>query len=63
MTIKRIRTIPTAVKEIRESDPNTSITEYFVRQLVIDGVIPSVKAGTKYLIDLDVLQDYLGGKA
>lgn len=63
MSIKRIRTIPTAVKEIKASDPNTSITEYFVRQLVVDGVIPSVKAGTKFLIDLDVLQDYLGGEA
>lgn len=63
MSIKRIRTIPQAVKEIKASDPDTAIKEYTIRKLVIDGAIPSTKSGTKYLIDLDVLQDYLGGEA
>lgn len=35
------------------------LTEYRVRQLVIDGTLPSVKAGRKYLICSNVLFDYL----
>lgn len=57
----RIRTISSAFKEIKENDPDTAVTEYRIRQLVIDGVIPSTKSGTKYLIDLDKLQSYLEG--
>lgn len=54
----RIRTIPQAYKEIKSADPDTAITEFRIRQLVIDGVIPSTKSGTKYLIDMDKLQSY-----
>lgn len=54
----RIRTISQAFEEIKEADPKTAITTYRIRQLVIDGVIPSTKSGTKYLIDLDKLQSY-----
>lgn len=54
----RIRTIAQAYKEIKAADPDTAITEYRIRQLVIDGVIPSTKSGAKYLIDLDTLQSY-----
>ena len=45
-------------KEIKESDSNTAITKHRLRKLVIDGEIPSVKAGDKYLIDLDNVDTY-----
>lgn len=54
----RIRTISQAHREIKDADPETAITEYRIRQLVVDGVIPSTKSGAKYLIDMDKLQEY-----
>lgn len=54
----KIRTIAQAYEDIKADDPNTAITEYRIRKLVIDGVIPSTKSGTKYLINLDTLQKY-----
>lgn len=55
----RMRTISEAVSEIRAQDPQTAVTPYRVRQLILSGVLPSVRAGNKYLIDLDVLIEYL----
>ena len=55
----RIRTIKNAYREIREQDPNTCITEWFLRQLITGGAIPSIRAGTKWLVDLDVVEEYI----
>lgn len=55
----RIRTIKNAYREIREQDPNTCITEWFLRQLITGGAIPSIRAGTKWLVDLDVIEEYI----
>lgn len=55
----RIRTIKNAYREIREQDPNTCITEWFLRQLITGGAIPSIRAGTKWLVDLDVIEEYM----
>ena len=55
----RIRTIKNAYKEIREQDPNTCITEWFLRQLITGGAIPSIRAGTTWLVDLDVVEEYI----
>ena len=37
------------------------LTEYRVRELCRAGVLPTVKAGKKYLINRDVLIRFLGG--
>ncbi len=55
----RVRTIKNAYREIREQDPNTCITEWFLRQLITGGAIPSIRAGTKWLVDLDVIEEYI----
>ena len=55
----RMRTITEAASEIRAQDPNTAVTPYRIRQLILTGSLPSVRAGNKYLIDLDILLDYL----
>ena len=39
------------------------LTEYRVRELCKSGELPCVKAGKKYLINLDVLFQFLGGGA
>ncbi|MGN0488379.1 MAG: hypothetical protein ACI4HO_03845 [Ruminococcus sp.] len=57
--IPRMRTIKEAAAEIKAMDPNTAVTEYHIRQLALTGVIPRVKAGRKYLINLDMLIEYM----
>lgn len=54
--IPRMRTAPKIVAEIKALDPDTEITEYYIRQLVKEGAVPIVWAGNKALINLnDVL--------
>ena len=60
-TIKmpKMRTIKEAAREIKSFDSGTAVTEYHIRQLALSGVLPRVKAGKKYLINLDTLIEYL----
>lgn len=55
----RMRTIQEAAKELRQSDPNTALTPYAIRQMVLKGEIPCVQAGKKRLINMDILEAYL----
>ena len=57
----RIRTIQKAYEEIKQADPETSITQFRIRELVINGDVPSVKSGNKYLVDLDKLLNHFSG--
>lgn len=58
----RIRTLPKAVKEIKEKDPNSYINVPLLRRLVKQGVIKTIQTGGKHaLIDLDNLEDFLVG--
>ena len=54
-----MRSIKQAVAEIKSTDPNTALTYNALRQLVLTGVIPHVKAGAKYLVNLNTLYQYL----
>ena len=55
----RMRTITEAYKEIKDKDERTAMTPHFLRQLVLQGRLPAVKAGRKYLINMDQLDSYL----
>lgn len=57
----RMRTIDQAVAWLRENDPDCAFTKTALRRMVVTGQFPSVKVGTKYLIDLDRLADFLRG--
>ncbi|MGN0107741.1 MAG: hypothetical protein ACI4A5_08600 [Hominilimicola sp.] len=62
-----MRGIKQAIEELKQLDPNTALTEKALRRLVLTGAIPSVRIGTKYLINMDLLNNYLyngscGGK-
>lgn len=59
--MRRMRTLTEAVTAIRTADPETALTRSTLRRLVVTGAVPSVRIGQKYLVDLDVLDDYLGG--
>lgn len=58
----RMRGIEEGFKEIKANDPDTALTKTALRRLVITGQIPSVKIGTKYLIDMDVVDQYFRGE-
>jgi len=58
-SIPRMRTAPKIVAEIKAVDPGSEVTEYYVRQLVKDGKVPVVWAGTKALINLDDVLELL----
>jgi len=55
----RMRTITEAIAAIREADPYTAFTQTALRRMIKTGEIPSIRAGAKYLVNLDVLFDYL----
>lgn len=57
----KIRTIESAYRDIISQDPNTSITKYYLREIVINGKIPFRKSGKRYLFDMDALNEYLKG--
>lgn len=54
-----MRTISEAIQELKALDKNSAITPYFVRQLCIKGVLPTVKAGKKILLNFNDLLEYM----
>lgn len=55
----RMRGVKQAVEELRAADSDTALTEHALRRLILSGELPSVRCGTKYLINMDVLINYL----
>ena len=58
---KQYRTIPKAVKEIRENDPNSAITEYGIRLAIKKEQIRFKNIGKRIVVDLEEVQNYYGG--
>lgn len=57
----RMRTIDQAHAWLMETDPGTAITKTGLRRLVISGQLPSVRVGSKYLLSLEQLEEYMSG--
>ncbi|NDO46006.1 hypothetical protein [Clostridium sp. MD294] len=59
-----LRSIPEAVKELKEEDPKTSITTSSVRSLVKEGKVLKYPKGKQIQVDLDEIKEYYrnGGK-
>lgn len=57
--VARMRTIQGAIEEIKATDPKSEFKEWALRQLVKSGKIRSVKVGSKYLVDIAVVLEYL----
>lgn len=62
MPLPRMRLLNEAAAEVKEMDPGSAVTTYFIRQLALEGKIKSVMAGRKRLINLDSLLDYLANQ-
>lgn len=58
-----LRKIKEAYEEIIRDDPNSSLTQYAIRQMVLNGEISHIRRGRKILIDLDELYNYLNTTA
>ena len=54
----RMRSIRQAAQMIRETDPDTCISEGVLRRLVDAGTIPYVPAGKKKLVNVDAIMEH-----
>jgi hypothetical protein len=57
--IPRMRTMKMLHKEIHLLDNNSQVTKNFIRKVIITKKVKSVKAGSKYLVNLDEFLEYL----
>lgn len=55
----RMRTASGVLAAIKEQDPGTEITLYFIRGIINSGLIPVTNAGTKKLVDVDRVIEYI----
>ena len=58
-TIPKMRTVNEAAQELKQLDPNTAMSSYHIRRLCLDGILPTVRAGKKLLLDLNLLIEYM----
>lgn len=58
-----MRGINEAIEEIKAEDKNSAITAHFLRKLIKSDTIPYVRAGAKYLVNMDILEQYLQNPA
>lgn len=56
-----MRTITQTMKYLKEKDPDTGITEWWLRSMLRSGDLAHHKAGNKYLVNLDYLEEYFTG--
>ena len=59
--VARMRTLDEAYTELKQLDPNTAVSKYFIRRLALSGKIPTVMCGRKRLLNFDGLLAYLNG--
>jgi len=55
----RMRTIPQAIEYLKEKDPDSCVNEWWLRTQLKRGAFPYHKAGKRFLIDLDALEQFL----
>lgn len=59
MALPRMRMMKEAFEEIKQIDPNTALSQHALRKMIISGDIPSIRIGSRYLINLDDLEEFL----
>jgi hypothetical protein len=55
----RMRTVKQCMEHLRQEDPESCISEHYLRGLVKQNKVPVFHAGKKQLINLDKLVEYL----
>lgn len=56
--IPRMRTVHEAAQELKKLDVNTAVTEYHIRRLVLDGVLPRTVPVQKPTLPCAVMEGY-----
>jgi excisionase family DNA binding protein len=59
VNVPRMRSIRQLALEYFNADPQTSVNQHYLRQLIAKNAIPYVRAGRKFLINAQTLEDYL----
>ncbi len=59
MALPRVRTARQAAEELKRLDPETKLCERHIRFLMQSGQVPTIHAGKRLFINLDILLDYL----
>ncbi len=54
-----MRTIQQTIQYLRTNDPETSVSEWWLRNILKAGKIRHHRAGSNYILDLDVLLVFL----
>jgi hypothetical protein len=62
MALARMRTIKQCYEYFQSKDPESSISEYYLRCLVKQSKIPVFLSGRKQLVNIDTLIDYLNSE-
>lgn len=62
MALPRMRDAAGVIKELRAQDPDTRISLHFIRGLIKSGEIPVVQAGSRKLVNADLVFDYLANQ-
>lgn len=57
--IPRMRTIKEAYEWLHQQDPQTGITKNAFRTMAVSGQIPSLKVGSKYLLNVNKMIPFL----
>ena len=57
--LARMRTLDGCITELKREDPDTGVTRFALRKMLLAGKIPHVMTGTKYLINYDALIEIL----
>jgi hypothetical protein len=55
----RMRGIKAAVDYLKAQDPETAVTEFWLRCLLKTGAVPYHRAGKRFLVNIDALELYL----
>ena len=55
----KYRTIQQAYECLKSQDADTAITYHALRKLVVSRQFPCMRVGKKYLIDMELLSDFL----
>lgn len=59
MALPRMRTAPEVLKIIKEQDPDTAVTEHYLRGLIKSGKVPVTHVGRKKLVNADAVIEYI----
>lgn len=57
-----MRTLPKAVKEIKERDPEACFSVATLRRWVKEGKLHSVKVGKNFLVSMEAVEAFLSGE-